>query len=168
MTNNQWPVATWANWSNCGKEKSFEATILICHLFWKEKNDRSLLNGRTFTQLHICRLILRVNLSRKMLRIWRIYHSLIINRETLMLSLAVLITLPRGIFGYHPLSGDDIALFPLCREWIRKSYSLGQDFSILSLERIEHPSSRDEHTVGYNADETNTFLRFGKMSYSCI
>ena len=76
------------------------------------------------------------------------HHSLIITREGLILTLSILITLPGGIFEYHPVSRDRFAQFPLCREWIRKSCPQGQDFPILSLQRIEHLSSRDEYTVG--------------------
>ena len=44
-------------------------------------------------------------------------HSHIINRETLVLPLAILITLPGGIFQHHPpLSGGGIALFPHYRQ----------------------------------------------------
>ena len=73
-------------------------------------------------------------------------HSHIINRETLVLPLAILITLPGGIFQHHPpLSGGGIALFPHYRDSIRKCCPLGQYFPILSLKSI---LSLDEHTFG--------------------
>ena len=73
-------------------------------------------------------------------------HSHIINRETLVLPLAILITLPGGIFQHHPpLSGGGIALFPHYRDSIRKSCTLGQDLPILSLKSI---LLLDEHTFG--------------------
>ena len=40
-------------------------------------------------------------------------HSLIINRETLILPLAILITLAGGIFGHHPLKAGMELLFSL-------------------------------------------------------
>ena len=69
-------------------------------------------------------------------------HSLIIDRETLMLPLPILI-----IFGFHPVSGDGFPILPLCREWIKKSYPQARFSHPLSRESIEHPSLPNGHTI---------------------
>ena len=63
------------------------------------------------------------------MQVWRgrivrriIGHSFFIPREGLIWTLSILITLPGGMFEYHPVSRAGFAHFPLCREWIKKSF----------------------------------------------
>ena len=76
----------------------------------------------------------------------RIAHSLIITGERLIWTLTMLTHLPGGIFKYLLVCRVAFALFSLCREWIIKSCPC-KIFPNLSLQRIKHPSLRDNHTV---------------------
>ena len=71
-------------------------------------------------------------------------HSLIINRETLILPLAILITLAGGIFGHHPLKAGMELLFSL--------YAGSGSGNHVPKGRISQYSPwrelSDEHTVG--------------------
>ena len=69
---------------------------------------------------------------------WEIYriNGSSLFRDTLILPLAILITLPGCISEYHPLSGLESFFSSLQgRECIRKSCPLGQDFLVHSLQR---------------------------------